>query len=167
MIRFQIALLVVLLLGCSQQRSSQENESAQHAQDVEAVKALILRGADLQYQGDWVGYIATRTDDAIWVVPKLRDPMDKEAASEFYTNIGEKYDLSAIRPPEFKDVIVSGDLAFVRAVGATKSSPKDGGEPYSAFSRHWFILQRQSDGEWKVSHDTSSNIPYDEGDMPR
>jgi len=44
-------------------------------------------------------------------------------------------------------------------------SKEEDGESLVIFSRHFYILRKESDEGWKITHDTWSNVPYD-GEVP-
>lgn len=132
----------------------------------QAVRELMLEYARRQYTLDWEGVLRLRSDQAISVSGDSRNPLGQKEYLEMYTNLSKRAEIRMIRPPTIHEAIVSGDLAFVRLTFCTAFTLHDDGETWDVFSRHFFILQRQPDQEWKITHDTWTNVPYDQGEIP-
>jgi ketosteroid isomerase-like protein len=132
-----------------------------------AVRELVLEYGRRMYACDFRGALELRSDQAISLVPEVRNPLSQEESLAMFSQYGDTYELRALRPPTIHQVISSGDLAYVRLTYCTHWVPRSGeGEAPAFFSRHFYILQRQAEGSWRITHDTWSNIPYDEGDVP-
>jgi ketosteroid isomerase-like protein len=138
-----------------------------NTEDGSAVRELLLEYARRMYESDMRGAWELRSDQAISLVPDVRNPLGQEESLDMFSKYAETHELRAIRPPTIHEVIVSGDLAYVRLTYCTEWLPRSGeGEAPAVFSRHSYILQQQAGRSWRITHDTWSNIPYDEGDVP-
>ena len=75
----------------------------------------------------------------------------REAVRAYYQAIFDEY------KPEldshYEEVEVSGDLAYGRGEATVRLTPRKGGASTVATAKYLNILQRQSDGTWKTTHD--------------
>jgi uncharacterized protein (TIGR02246 family) len=96
-------------------------------------------------EGDLDTYLASWTDNMIFLPPNQRAKIGKESCREIAEGI-LRYDVE----PKVKEqeISVSGDLAFARNLVSERFTPKGGGESYEAEFNSVFIFRRQADGSW-------------------
>ena len=135
--------------------------------ETKAIRELILDYGQRIYDGDIKGAWNLRSKDAITIVPEQRNPLPQEESMDRYLQGINAYEFIQLRPITIHEIITSGDLAFVRMTYCTEfKSKEEDGESLVFFSRHIYILSRESDEGWKITHDTWSNVPYDDGEVP-
>ena len=133
--------------------------------DEQALRDLILEYVRRQHAKDREGALELRSGQAISVSPCARDPLGYGEYLQKYNSWSGRSEIRMLRPRAMHDLAVSGDPSFVRLTFRTGSTVKGSGETSAMFSRHFFILQRQSDDTWKITHDTWTNVPYDDGEL--
>jgi uncharacterized protein (TIGR02246 family) len=118
--------------------------------DVEAIKAVINQLSSAHDSGDLGSLLATHTEDVIFMPPGEETLYSKDDARERFTPMFEFFNLKIA--PSIDEVKVSGDLAFVRYSYSLQSIPKAKGEMIELNGKVVFILNRQSDSSWKITH---------------
>lgn len=118
----------------------------------QAVSNLILEALDVIRSDDFDRYFDLFTDDAVWMMPSSFKDIHQDEARSFYGFTRKfKFDQETV----VDEVVVSGDSAFVRVSfdGFLRPKVDDGSPPLRSVSRHIWILQKQSNGEWKIARD--------------
>jgi uncharacterized protein (TIGR02246 family) len=118
----------------------------------EAVRNLILEALDIIRSDDFDRYFDLFTDDAVWMMPSSFKDVHQDEARTFYRFTRKfKFD----QETAVDEVVVSDDWAFVRVSFDGYLRPKidDGSPPLRSVSRHVWILERQTDGNWKIARD--------------
>lgn len=124
--------------------------------DDEKVRALIDRALEIIQSDDFAPYFELFTDDAHWMMPSSFEDVGVEKAKSFYS-FTKKFRFE--QNTRVDEVLLSGDLAFARISldGFLKPKNDPDATPLRSISRHIWILQRQIDGEWKITHDIWNN----------
>ncbi len=127
--------------------------------DIDAIKSLTEEYDATLKAGDLDSWISLYTDDAVRMPPNMRALVGKDAIRNFYQPFVEQYVIDINETCE--EVIVCGDLGFVRGTYNYTITPKVGGEP-SLDSGKWVAFhKRQSDGSWKCYCNIfNSNLPF-------
>lgn len=128
----------------------------QAGQDEEVVQALIDRALEITQSDDFDRYFDLFTDDARWMMPSSFKDVGVEEAKSFY-GFTRKFRFE--QKTSVEEVLLSGDLACARISldGYLKPKTDAAAVPLRSISRHIWILQRQADGEWKISRDIWNN----------
>jgi len=120
------------------------------------VKDLILHALNIIRSDDFDSYFDLFTDDAVWMMPSTYHDIRKEEAKSFY-RFTEKFWFD--QQAQVDEVVVSGDWAYVRVSfdGYLRAKRDESAPPLRSVSRHIWILQRQTDGSWKIARDIWNN----------
>ena len=118
----------------------------------EAVKSLILEALNVIRSDDFERYFDLFTDDAVWMMPSSFKDVYRDEARSFY-RFTRKFRFD--QETAVDEVVISGDSAYVRVSfdGYLRPKVDDGSPPLRSVSRHIWILQKQSDGTWKIARD--------------
>ena len=118
----------------------------------EAVKSLILEALNVIRSDDFERYFDLITDDAVWMMPSSFKDVYLDEARSFY-RFTRKFRFD--QETAVDEVVISGDSAYVRVSfdGYLRPKVDDGSPPLRSVSRHIWILQKQSDGTWKIARD--------------
>ena len=124
--------------------------------DEESVRALIDRALEITQSDNFAPYFDLFTDDAHWMMPSRFEDVGVEEAKSFY-RFTKKFRFE--QTTRVDEVLLSGDLAFARISldGYLKTKNDPDATPLRSISRHIWIIQRQVDGEWKITHDIWNN----------
>ncbi len=125
--------------------------------DVEAISAVADSTEEAVNTGDAAAYVALFANDAVSMLPNQPAIKGKEAISQaFQTAMASNtYQLSL----STDEIEVSGDWAFWRGSYSVTVTPAEG-EPIEDAGKALNILQRQSDGAWKITrHIRNSDLP--------
>jgi uncharacterized protein (TIGR02246 family) len=95
-------------------------------------------------------------DDALVLYPN-RPPIEGKAAIQTYFDqffgdfIQDEFELTSA------EIQIAGSWAFDRGAYRWKGTPKNGGSAIEDHGKFLVILQRQSDGSWKVARDMDNS----------
>ena len=156
--RISVLIVVVFTIvfgGCAP-------ESAEQI-DLEAERVAILeiwpQYSSSLNSGDIDSWMSLWTEDGVQMPPNEpavsgRDQIrarNKAVLDQFI------FDMRSINNEE---VSVAGDWAFARGTYSATLTPKEGSETISIDGKYMTILQKQSDGSWKIHRDIfNSNVP--------
>jgi len=120
------------------------------------VRHLILEALEIIRSDNFERYFELFTDDAVWMMPSNYTDVHKDEARAFY-RFTDKFRFD--QDISIDELIVEGDWAFVRLSFDGYLRPKSDKEsrPLRSVSRHLWVLQRQSDGSWKIARDIWNN----------
>ncbi len=120
------------------------------------VKRLILKALATIRSHCFEDYFDLFTDDAVWMMPSSKGDVGIEKARSFY---GFTKNFWFDQETSIDEVRISGDIAFVRVGfdGYLRPKKDHNAAPLKSVSRHIWILQRQLDGDWKISRDIWNN----------
>jgi uncharacterized protein (TIGR02246 family) len=96
-------------------------------------------------------YVSFLTDDAVILSQGLPTVTGKPAALAAVQAFVARFTLT-FDELETQDLRVSGDTAFHRYTVVTVQHPKAGGAAVRVRQRYLDVLQRECDGQWRVSH---------------
>jgi len=129
---------------------------ANSASDEDSIRALIEEAFTIIKSGNFDPYFELFTEDAVWMLPSDFSDVGREKARSFYGFTKKfRFDQESI----INEIGVSGDLAFARISLRGFLRPKDDpdGTPLKSVSRHIWLIERQSDGQWKITRDIWNN----------
>ena len=156
-----LALLLCFAFSC-QQQGEEVAEEAEPAVDVEAdiaaINELWNQYASAVTTGDLDLWISLWTDNGIQMAPDAPAVIGKEQIRAKYESIfGQVIFKMAITNEEVR---VAADWAFSRGTYTASITPKAGGETTEIDGKYLTILERQTDGSWKIVRDCfNSNVP--------
>ena len=148
--RAVFTLLVVTLAICAC-RSPNQSPSTSTAADSLAIERLRERFSTAINRGDIEGVIAT-VDSSLVVMPPNGDELSGlEGLRSFLEPSFERFRWEATYPSV--ELEVAGDWALDRGSYQLTLVPREGngGQIHSEGKRLW-ILRRQADGSWRISH---------------
>lgn len=150
--RMILPLLLPLVVGCQPPGPSTTTAGP----DVDAITAWVGQVDAAFTAGNYEQALALLTDDALFMPPNMQPMSIGEARSLYEVMFSNNTMQMTSRVAE---VVVSGDLAVVRASYDETITPIGEGEPTST-SGPWLItLRKQPDGSWKGWHNMWSVLP--------
>ena len=153
-----LVFLLCFTFGCQQAEEVAEEPAVDVEADVEAIKSVINQLSSAHDSGDLDSFLATHSEEVIFMPPGEKTLYSKDAARARFTPMFELFNLKIA--PSIDEVEVSGDLSFVRYSYSLQVTPKAEGEKMELNGKVIFILKRKSDGSWKITHYISnSNTP--------
>jgi uncharacterized protein (TIGR02246 family) len=155
---FLTILVFIALVGCAPATQEPAVQEASTEADVEAINALEKEFTAAFKRGDADAMASMMTDDTVLMLPNQPAIMGKEACRSFWQEVltDEGTESHAVATEE---VVVGGDWAFARATTRSVSRTEDG-EVLESGGKYIHIMQRQSDGSWKLARDIwNSNSP--------
>ena len=117
--------------------------------DEAAIKKWFDKYLNSVVEGDVDTYLASWSDDVVFLPPNQRALKGKDSLMEIAMGIKRNAVEPSVREQEIR---VSGDLAFARNLVSERFTPRDGSRPYVAEFNSVFIFRRQADGSWIGSH---------------
>jgi uncharacterized protein (TIGR02246 family) len=130
-------------------------------EDLRAIEALHQHDVEAVLSGDPMALIPQWTEDLVAIPPA--GPILRGRAA--YAAVAEQTrdQVKAIEVVEnvvdYEEVKVLGDYAYEWGTYRTTMRPRGGGETVSHAGKLMRILQRQSDGTWKMHRAISTNDP--------
>jgi uncharacterized protein (TIGR02246 family) len=140
-----ILLVLVFLIGCN------PNDKEKSSLDINTITRISGERAKAFNEGDAAGIATHFTEDAYLMAPDFPTKRGQKAIQEYYQSIFDEYETKL--ESGYEDVKVDGDLAYGRGFAKVWLKPKSGGEEMYSESKYLNILERQSDGTWKTTHD--------------
>ena len=123
---------------------------------VDAIKAWVEQCDAASTAGHYEQALELFTDDALFM-PRNVAPLNVDAARSVWEGMFK--DNTMQMTTRVAEVLVSGDLAVVRASYEETLTPVGGGEP-AFMSGPWLItLKKQADGSWKGWHNMWEAVP--------
>lgn len=119
--------------------------------DEEAINDMSKARAKAFNAGDAKTIASYFTKDAVLMAPGKEPVIGPEAVEAYYQSIFDQYETKL--NSYYNEVEVSGDLAYGRGTAEVTLIPKNGDSTVTSVSKYLNILQKQSDGEWKTTHD--------------
>lgn len=117
-------------------------------EDREAIAAALRKFGEAINRGDYDSALDLIADDAIFWPANAPEMKGRENLRGGYDALAG-YRLQASF--DIEEILVSGDLAVVRAYENFRLEPKAGGEPVEIKHRRAFSIQRREpDGSWKT-----------------
>lgn len=122
-----------------------------------AIEKLFRDWADAGRRGDAQAMAQMVTEDAeFWThgAPPLkgRGEVVPRMASFF-----ESYEID--QGFERQEIVISGDLAFIRGMEINRITPRDGAPPMEIRQRAFSVLFREADGNWRFARGMTNKGP--------
>lgn len=127
--------------------------------DLEPIERTFERWREALRAGDLDAVTELVTDDAeFWshAQPPLRG---REPLREAFAPILAQWTLD--QAFECHELIVAGDMAFVRGVEVNRLEPRDGGEAVTQRQRAFSVLRQGADGVWRFARGMTNAPPDD------
>jgi uncharacterized protein (TIGR02246 family) len=126
--------------------------------DLIAIKEMMKQFAVTINSGDFEGWISLWTDDGIQLFPGGPARIGKK---EIRAGMKPAFDQFILKMEiNNQELSASGDLAFARGTYTEALIPKAGGETEKYDGKYLTILEKQTNGSWKVARDCfNSNVP--------
>ncbi len=118
--------------------------------DVQAVKSSLAEWAAAANAQDPERMLTLVTDDLEWLPPG-QEPVVGADAHKALRDYFDQFVLHVSH--DNQEIVVGGDLAYVRYAYELNLTPKGGGEPVTLKGHGIRILRRQADGSWKQAKD--------------
>lgn len=126
----------------------------------EAIEQLFHDWAEAGRRGDAHAMAQMVTDDAEFWAHGAAPLKGREAVIARMTGFFESYEID--QGFEREEIVISGDLAFVRGLEVNRVTPRDGTPALEIRQRAFSILFREPDGTWKFARGMT-NKPPEEG----
>lgn len=126
--------------------------------DLKAIKDVMGQFAMAINSGNLDAWMALWADDGIQMFPGARSRVGKR---QIYAGMKPAFDQFILEMKILNEELrVSGDIAFARGTYTESLTPKEGGEKEGYDGKYLTVLERESDGTWKVIRDCfNSNVP--------
>ncbi|WP_373524185.1 SgcJ/EcaC family oxidoreductase [Aquiflexum sp.] len=131
--------------------SCQAVEKKSISDDIATITAISAERAKAFNEGNANGIATHFTDDAYLMAPESETKRGKEAIQAYYQAIFDEFESEL--ESGYEDVKIDGNLAYGRGFAKVWLTPKSDGEKIYSESKYLNILERQSDGTWKTTHD--------------
>jgi uncharacterized protein (TIGR02246 family) len=119
--------------------------------DLAAIREKMKQFAIAINAGDLDGWIAMWTDDGIQMPPDTPARIGKEQIRAGMKPAFDQFILKMVINPE--ELRALGDLGFERGTFTETMIPRAGGETEKFDGKYLTILEKQTDGSWKVTRD--------------
>jgi uncharacterized protein (TIGR02246 family) len=127
--------------------------------DITAMKEKLNRYAAMCHAGDLEGWLSLWTDDGIQMYPGAPSRIGKEQIRAGMKPAFDQFIMKIVVMPEI-EARVFGNWGFLRGTYTLSMTPKGGGETSEFDGKYLTILQKQTDGSWKIFRDCfNSNKP--------
>ncbi|WP_373493681.1 SgcJ/EcaC family oxidoreductase [Aquiflexum sp.] len=121
------------------------------SEDIATITAISAERAKAFNDGNAAGIAKHFTEDANLMAPDFPLKRGQIAIEAYYQSIFDAFETEL--ESGYEDVKVDGDLAYGRGFAKVWITPRSGGEKIYSESKYLNILERQSDGTWKTTHD--------------
>jgi uncharacterized protein (TIGR02246 family) len=139
------AILLIILSACH------EEKVHDRVVDEKIITAISAERAHAFNEGNAVEIAKHFTEDAFLMAPESVTKRGRVEIEAYYQTIFNEFETEL--ESGYEIVKVDGDLAFARGFAKVWITPKSGGEKIYSESKYINILERQSDGTWKTTHD--------------
>jgi uncharacterized protein (TIGR02246 family) len=133
--------LVVFLFIASLLPEAQKDDNT-------AVKKAFQKYVEDWNQGDLDGVFSFVADDFVQMPPSQEAFIGKKAIMEDWKTYMAEF--TSKWEPELTDIVVSGDLAYLRGPFVESRTPKSGGETTTQKGDGIWVLRRNAQGEWRL-----------------
>jgi uncharacterized protein (TIGR02246 family) len=140
-----LIIVSVLSLAC------RSNDRSVNVREAEVIKKISSERAKAFNEGDAAGIAKHFADKCFLMAPGGQIKTDPEQVKAYYQAIFDKYTTGL--ESGYEDVKVDGDLAYGRGFAKVRLKDKVTGEEKTSTAKYLNILERQSDGTWKTTHD--------------
>jgi uncharacterized protein (TIGR02246 family) len=145
-ILYAAMMILTIGLACCEKRGTQDD-----ANDVSEIKTLSATRAKAFNEGNADNIAAAFTESGILMAPDMTSMTGREAVRRYYQHIFDQY--KTFLESGYKEVRVSGNLAYGVGYAKVKLVPHNGGDTLVSSAKYINLLQRQEDGSWLTTHD--------------
>jgi uncharacterized protein (TIGR02246 family) len=117
--------------------------------DREAIERLIERRELVTNRGDANAFAGLFTDDAVIMPTNRTNIVGAPAIKKWEHAFAEEYQVETELATD--EVTLLGSWAYVRLRVSGTLTPRQGGDPVRINGKELAVLQRQPDGNWKIS----------------
>ena len=140
-----LIIVSVLSLAC------RSNDRSVNVREAEVIKKISSERAKAFNEGDAAGIAKHFADKCFLMAPGGQTKTDPAQVKAYYQAIFDKYTTGL--ESGYEDVKVDGDLAYGRGFAKVRLKDKVTGEEKTSTAKYLNILEKQSDGTWKTTHD--------------
>lgn len=159
---FMLLLSVLIITACTTAPPAVEvvvDDTAQEEADIQAIHRFFEQWDEAANAGDDAANVLRVTDDIIWMEPNRPAIVGKDALLEDFQSSSEDHSWQDMKTV-VEEIRLANDWAYVRSSYSATMVPKDGGDPSPRLGKIVDILERQSDGSWKMARDIyNSDLP--------
>jgi uncharacterized protein (TIGR02246 family) len=119
--------------------------------DVRQIEAVSNARAKAFNNSDAETIASYFTEDGVLMAPDRPATKGREQVRAYYQSIFDAF--SPKLKSGYDEVSVSGDLAYGRGFATVELTPKYGGSTIISTAKYLNILRKQSDGNWRTTHD--------------
>ena len=151
-VRVVAVTVLALAVACApppEQEESAVEEAVSTEADIEAIRDWVDAYVAAANAADVDAWLALMADDVLWMRPGGSTLVGKETIGSWGRDSFEYAELEYAYTTD--EVVVSGDLAYVRGTHTVVVVPRDSGERRQGTGKHIYILRRQPDGAWKAT----------------
>ena len=141
-------LFLSLLIPACQPAAEPVEEAPSTEADEAAIREVMHQIQDVWNAADLEGVLAEFAQDLVIMSPEEPALLGKETLRNALEGLLEQNTI--VWNFTIEDIQISGDLAFVRGESTGSTTEKESGETEEEESKGVFILQRESDGTWKI-----------------
>ena len=142
-----LLMVAVGLVTFSCRNAGVDNDSS----DIVAIKSMSAARAKAFNEGKAKDIAIHFTEDGLLMAPGAPATSGRAAVEAYYQSIFDQYVTQL--ESGYKEVEVSGDLAYGRGFAKVKLVPHGGGDTLVSSAKYINILQRQENGSWLTTHD--------------
>ena len=147
-------LVLLVVFGTTLAQSGSNDEAAARA----AIQKIWEQYKATAESGDLDGWLAQWTDDGVRMPPDAPMSVGKQAIRASMEVPLTQFD--NVIDIHVQETVIAGDWAYSRGTYTLTFTPKGGGAAGAVDGKFTTILQRQSDGTWKIHRDIfNSNVP--------
>jgi uncharacterized protein (TIGR02246 family) len=126
----------------------------------EAIERLFQEWAEAGKRGDAEAMAEMVTEDAEFWSQGVAPLLGRESVRTRMAPFFETYEID--QGFERQEMVVSGDLAFVRGMEVNRVTPRDGAPPLEIRQRAFSVLFRGTDGRWRFARGMTNKPPEGE-----
>ena len=138
-------IVYLLTLACM------SNDRTINVREAEVIRGISAARAKAYNEGDAAGIAKHFADTCFLMAPGGQTMTDPAKVKAYYQAIFDRY--STGLESGYEDVKVDGDLAYGRGFAKVRLKDKVNGEVIVSTAKYLNILERQSEGSWKTTHD--------------
>ena len=132
--------------------------------DEAAIRQMLVDMNQCFLRADFDARSKFLTADSLTLPQDALEPLDRgQIVESFEQGIAEARQKSGATLADFPidELVICGDLAYVRVTYIASILGRLSGEWPDFFkSRHFYILRKERDGEWRIWRDMWSNVPF-------
>jgi uncharacterized protein (TIGR02246 family) len=113
--------------------------------------------------GDVPTLLGLVTEDAEFWTSSQPAVRGREVLGAAFEPLFDRFDM--VQDFDCRELIVSGDWAFVRGTETNRLTPKEDGDPIRRNQRAFSVLHREEDGVWRFARGMT-NLPPETGGDP-